>query len=220
MQLDIHPVGADRWDDMVTLFERRGPRGGHRNTPAYGCWCMYWRDRSLEHGEPKKRAMAKLVRDGCDPGLLAYVGGEPVGWVSVAPRREFHALVSSPRYGPRDSALEAAAARPPAPGARTLRPPSAGGARTSRPPSAAGGDEGVWSIVCFVVDRLQRRSGVAGALLDAAVAHAFARGAAAVEAYPHVSNGADYMGPLALFERAGFKTVRDANKRAIVRRER
>jgi GNAT superfamily N-acetyltransferase len=206
MDVEIHPVGPDRWTDMVTLFERRGPRGGHRNTPAYGCWCMYWRDRSLEHGEPKKRAMAKLVRDGCEPGLLAYADGEPVGWVAVAPRDEFQAIVDSPQYGPRGSALEAPAAKPPAPGARA-----------SRPPSVAGRDEGVWSITCFVVDRPQWRRGVAGALLEAAVAHAFSRGAAAVEAYPHVSNGSDYMGPLALFERAGFAKVRDANKRAVVR---
>ena len=62
MTLEIHPVTRERWPDLVELFERRGPRGGARNTPAYGCWCMYWRDRSLAHGEPKKRAMAKLVR--------------------------------------------------------------------------------------------------------------------------------------------------------------
>ena len=89
MPVEVHPVTPDRWDDMVTLFEQRGPRGGHRNTPAYGCWCMYWRDRALEHGEPKKRAMRALVRDGCEPGLLAYADGEPVGWVSVAPRETF-----------------------------------------------------------------------------------------------------------------------------------
>jgi GNAT superfamily N-acetyltransferase len=181
MALEVHPVTPDRWGDMVTLFEQRGPRGGHRNTPAYGCWCMYWRDRSLEHGDPKKRAMATLVRRGREPGLLAYAEGQPIGWVSVAPRDEFHAIVSSPQYGPRDD------------------------------------DRDIWSIVCFVVDKPQWRSGVAGALLDAAVRHAFAHGAAAVEAYPHISNGSDYMGPLALFERAGFVKVRNANKRAVVR---
>jgi len=37
---EIHPVTPERWPDMVALFERRGPRGGHRNVPAYGCWCM------------------------------------------------------------------------------------------------------------------------------------------------------------------------------------
>jgi GNAT superfamily N-acetyltransferase len=183
--VNVFPATPDRWADMVTLFEQRGPRGGRRNTPAYGCWCMYWRDRGLEHGEPKKRAMAKLVREGREPGLLAYDDdGNAVGWISIAPREEYAAILDSPQYRPRDE------------------------------------DEGVWSIVCFVVDKPAWGTGVAAALLDAAVEHAFARGAAAVEAYPHVSNGSDYMGPLALYERAGFAKVRDANKRAIVRLER
>lgn len=179
--MTVVPVTPERWADMRTLFEQRGPRGGHRNTPAYGCWCMYWRDRSLEHGEPKRRAMEELVGGGSEPGLLAYDGDEPIGWVAVAPREEFHAIVDSPRYGPRDE------------------------------------DEGVWSIVCFVVDKPRRGEGVAGELLGAAVAHAFARGASAVEAYPHVTNGSDYMGGVELYRRAGFEKVRDANKRAIMR---
>jgi GNAT superfamily N-acetyltransferase len=101
--VEIHPVTPDRWSDMVELFERRGVRGGRRNAPAYGCWCMYWRDRSLAHGEPKKRAMAKLVRAGREPGLLAYDDeGAPVGWVAIAPREEYTAIIRSPQYRPRD----------------------------------------------------------------------------------------------------------------------
>ena len=102
MKLAVHAVTPDRWPDMVELFERRGPRGGHRNTPAYGCWCMWWRNRSLGHGEPKKRAMARLVRAGREPGLLAYDAESPVGWVSVAPRDDYAVLLRSPQYRPRD----------------------------------------------------------------------------------------------------------------------
>lgn len=102
--MKVVPVTAERWEDMCTLFERRGPRGGFRNVPAYGCWCMYWRDRSLAHGEPKKRAMAKLVCTDREPGLLAYDDdGEPVGWVSLGPRDEFPPLLRSPQYRPRET---------------------------------------------------------------------------------------------------------------------
>jgi len=100
--LRVAPVTAERWPDLVELFERRGPRGGRRNVPAYGCWCMFWRDRSLKHGTPKKRAMQALVRAGREPGLLAYEGAEAVGWISVAPREEYGALLSSPQYRPQD----------------------------------------------------------------------------------------------------------------------
>jgi len=166
---------------MVELFERRGVRGGHQNSPAYGCWCMYWRDRSLGHGEPKKRAMARLVRAGHEPGLLAYDDeGRPVGWAAIAPREEYTAILRSPQY------------------------------RGGR----------VWAIVCFTIDKQARRQGVATALLDAAVAYAFAHGATSVEAYPHAADRRDYMGHVELYRDAGFEHVRDANKRVIVRLER
>lgn len=185
--MKVVPVTADRWDDMIVLFERSGPRGGHRNVPAYGCWCMYWRDRSLEHGEPKERAMHELVCAGREPGLLAYDdSGEPVGWVSLGPREDFPPLLRSPQYKPREG----------------------------------GGGDAVWSLVCFTVDRPARRQGVARALLDAAVEHAFAHGASSLEAYPHRSERTNYMGHVELFDRAGFRPVRETSKRVVMRLER
>jgi ribosomal protein S18 acetylase RimI-like enzyme len=147
---------------------------------------MYWRDRSLEHGEPKKRAMAKLVRAGREPGLLAYEGDEPVGWVSLAPREGFPPLLHSPQYKPREE----------------------------------GGGDAVWSLVCFTVDRYAQRKGVARELLAAAIEHAFAHGASSLEAYPHKTERANYMGHVELFERAGFVPVRETSKRVVMRLER
>jgi ribosomal protein S18 acetylase RimI-like enzyme len=143
---------------------------------------MYWRDRSLEHGTPKKRAMGAIVRAGREPGLLAYDDGLPVGWISIAPREEYEALLRSPQYRPRDT------------------------------------EEGIWSIVCFTVDREARGRGVHEALLAGALRHAFRRGASVVEAYPHSSNRVDYMGHVNLFRAHGFEPVRETSKRVIVRR--
>jgi GNAT superfamily N-acetyltransferase len=180
--LRVLPATNERWADLVDLFERRGPRGGHRNTPGYGCWCMYWRDRTLAHGTPKKRALGSLVRAGREPGLLAYDAKEAVGWISVAPREEYEALLGSPQYRPHDR------------------------------------DEGIWSIVCFVVDRPRQREGIAGALLDGAVEHAAARSAAALEAYPHRSKKDNYMGHVELFLERGFGILRETATRAVVRK--
>jgi GNAT superfamily N-acetyltransferase len=180
--IDVHPVTPERWPDLVELFERRGPRGGRQNAPAYGCWCMFWRDRSLEHGTPKKRAMAATVRAGREPGLLAYEEGVPVGWISIAPREEYQVLLRSPQYRPQSE------------------------------------EEGIWSIVCFTVDRGARGRGVRETLLEAAVEHAFARGAKAIEAYPHLSKRDDYMGHVDLFRTRGFEPIRETAKRMIVRR--
>ncbi len=182
-KLDVAPVTAARWSDLVDLFERRGARGGHRNVPAYGCWCMYWRDRSLGHGTPKKRALGSLVRVGKEPGLLAYDGGEAIGWISVSPREQYAALFRSPQYRPQDD------------------------------------DGGVWSIICFVVDRPRQGEGVAAALLDGAVAYARERSAAVLEAYPHRTKRDNYMGHLDLFLSRGFRVVPETAKRVVVRRE-
>ena len=100
--IEVHALTPERWTDFVELFERRGPRGGYRNAPAYGCWCMWWRNRALEHGEPKKRAMRRIVQAGREPGLLAYSGGEVIGWISVAPREQYQALLASPQYRPQE----------------------------------------------------------------------------------------------------------------------
>ena len=74
--------------------------------------------------------------------------------------------------------------------------------------------------VCFTVDRDARGEGVNDALLAAAVEHAFAHGARALEAYPHRIKRGDYMGHVDLFRAHGFEPVREKAKRMIVRRSR
>ena len=80
----IEPLTPDRWDDLVRLF---GPRGA-----CAGCWCMFPRrtgGMSGYSGDANRRAFRRLVHDGPPPGLLAYDGEAPVGWVAVAPRTEY-----------------------------------------------------------------------------------------------------------------------------------
>jgi GNAT superfamily N-acetyltransferase len=86
-------------------------------------------------------------------------------------------------------------------------------------------DRPVWSITCFYIHRRHRGSGVATALLAAAVDHARSRGAEIVEAYPidtaarsSIANADLYTGTLAMFERAGFSEVARRDGRPIVRR--
>ena len=96
-KLAIHPLTPDRWDDLEKLF---GPRGA-----CAGCWCMWPRRTSTEgkvSGEPNRRAFRKLVADGPPPGLLAYAGGEPVGWVAIAPRAEYVRFARSRVLAPVD----------------------------------------------------------------------------------------------------------------------
>jgi GNAT superfamily N-acetyltransferase len=84
--------------------------------------------------------------------------------------------------------------------------------------------EGVWAIPCFFVGKAHRGRGLAGALLDAAVAHAAAHGATAVEGYP-VQPGPDpdplglYYGTVGMFAAAGFAELAARSpRRRIMRR--
>jgi GNAT superfamily N-acetyltransferase len=43
----------------------------------------------------KKKSMRKLVESGVPIGVLAYDGGEPVGWCSIAPRETYVKLERS-----------------------------------------------------------------------------------------------------------------------------
>jgi GNAT superfamily N-acetyltransferase len=73
--------------------------------------------------------------------------------------------------------------------------------------------EAVWTVNCFVVARDARRSGVARALLRAAVAYAHDHGAGLVEGYPVRTGGAKmtsaglYTGSEGMFEAEGFSVA-------------
>ena len=88
MAIQVRPLTPRRWDDFVELF---GPERGANG----GCWCMYWRtdcSQKAFHALPRdlrRDEFAGFVGQRRPPGLLAYEGGECVGWVSVAPRAEF-----------------------------------------------------------------------------------------------------------------------------------
>ncbi len=82
----------------------------------------------------------------------------------------------------------------------------------------------IWSIVCFYVELQERGRGVAAALLDAAVEHAKAAGAALIEAYAVDAGGADltpgsaFPGTVDMYVRAGFKQIAVRGRRHVMRR--
>ena len=76
-----------------------------------GCWCMYPRLSDAEtRGLPgegsqsrrKRAAMTELAGRERAPGLLAFVNGEPVGWVAVAQRGELGRVARSRATPPVD----------------------------------------------------------------------------------------------------------------------
>lgn len=84
--ITVHPVTPDRWMDFARLFEAPG-------SPHY-CWCMAYRaSNSYQMSKDQKReAMLERVTNGTPIGVLAYDGGNPVGWCSAAPRESYARL--------------------------------------------------------------------------------------------------------------------------------
>ena len=180
MSVQVKPATADRWDDLVTVFGRRG------NDPSW-CWCRLFlssgTDASSSGPAPDNRQALRqeITHAATAPGLIAYVGDHPVGWTRVGPRSAF------PRVGGNRSL------------ARVLTD-----------------DPGAWWVTCFAIDSRHRRSGVASALLEAAVTFARDHGATAVQGHPvdvaalratRVSGSALYTGTMAMFVAAGFSEV-------------
>jgi len=183
-RLAVHPATPDRWPDLEALFGRNGACGG--------CWCQFWKQSNAEYragkGGPNHAALRRSVKGGAVPGLLAYAGDQPVGWVAVEPRSRYRRLAISRNLPVVDE----------------------------RP---------TWSVPCFFVARGWRGRGVASRLLSAAVAHARAHGAPAVEGYPVDSDrplaGAWlYPGAFSTFVKAGFaEAARRARTRPVMKLE-
>lgn len=107
--LEVRPLTADRWKDLVSLF---GPSG------VGNCWCTWWRQTGAEfergirqRGAGNKALLGKLTKEEREPGLIAYREGRPVGWISVAPRPDYGRVVRSPTIGPGRRRPEAADTR-------------------------------------------------------------------------------------------------------------
>ncbi|MCK6064996.1 MULTISPECIES: GNAT family N-acetyltransferase [Microbacterium] len=83
MTVDVRP--ASTFDDVATMV---GPKRPDANV----CWCLSYRIPSRLNCELVGEARGAYVRELCArdvaPGVLAYDGGEVVGWAGVAPRAD------------------------------------------------------------------------------------------------------------------------------------
>lgn len=90
-ELTVHPVTEDRVADWLRFFDHEGFAG---NPDWASCYCLEphvpatpeqpegsWRERRL--------TMAERLRGGRTFGYLAYVGGQPAGWVNASLRADY-----------------------------------------------------------------------------------------------------------------------------------
>jgi GNAT superfamily N-acetyltransferase len=83
MVIEIRPA-----TDFADLKALVGPQRPDANV----CWCLSYRIPSKQnqqlHGTERGEFVKKLVAEDPPPGILAYDGGEPVGWAAVHPRAD------------------------------------------------------------------------------------------------------------------------------------
>jgi GNAT superfamily N-acetyltransferase len=85
MTIEVVPATAQRFDDVATMI-------GPKRPTSTVCWCLSHRvdartNRSLV-GPQRGEYVRQLCQRPVAPGVLAYDGGEVVGWAAVAPRSE------------------------------------------------------------------------------------------------------------------------------------
>ncbi len=85
MGIEIQPATRERFDDVATVL-------GPRDPAANVCWCLSHRLDSRTNRELVGPARREYVREltgrPVAPGVLAYDGGQVVGWAAVAPRAQ------------------------------------------------------------------------------------------------------------------------------------
>jgi GNAT superfamily N-acetyltransferase len=85
---EYHPVTSERLADLARFSEKHGK--------FRYCSCMRWRLASADYKRSTKESriatLDALVQQEMPVGVLAYRDGEPVGWVSIAPRGTYAAL--------------------------------------------------------------------------------------------------------------------------------
>jgi GNAT superfamily N-acetyltransferase len=90
--IEVRPVTADRWDDVVAVM-------GTRGEPSR-CWCQFFKLRGQEWRSATREGNREALRaQVCDealpPGVLAYDRGDPVGWCAVAPMSAYARVLAA-----------------------------------------------------------------------------------------------------------------------------
>jgi len=77
----------------ATDFEDTAAVLGPKSPDANVCWCLSYRLTTSKENQALQRQargerVRELVREEPPPGVLAYDGGEPVGWAAIHPRSD------------------------------------------------------------------------------------------------------------------------------------
>jgi GNAT superfamily N-acetyltransferase len=94
-RLTIVPANEASWDDVDTIFGARD--AGHCRCQRLKVVGWIWRDSTLDQriGRQQEQTACGIPDAPTTSGLVAYVDGEPAGWVAVEPRTAYPKLRTS-----------------------------------------------------------------------------------------------------------------------------
>jgi GNAT superfamily N-acetyltransferase len=98
--VEVFPATAERVDDLAALFASNGT--------VAGCGCMFFLLTGREfnagwrNSVNRDRLLAMVGHADPPMGVVAYRGGEPVGWCATGPRSRYGKAMRSPLYRSRD----------------------------------------------------------------------------------------------------------------------
>lgn len=82
--MDVRPLTPDLWPAFEDLFGKQGA--------CYGCWCTHFRLPPAVRRENDRSSNREFIKArieaGPPPGLLAFEGGQAIGWMQIGPRAD------------------------------------------------------------------------------------------------------------------------------------
>jgi GNAT superfamily N-acetyltransferase len=99
IELAVHPVTAERLNDLAALFSS--------SKTTNGCYCT-WNILPAKQCQTgwsggNRLSFEELTKGEAEPvGLLAYQGDEPVGWIAVGPRARYERMLRTPTLAGHD----------------------------------------------------------------------------------------------------------------------
>jgi ribosomal protein S18 acetylase RimI-like enzyme len=166
------------------------------NKGEHKCYCVWWSSADIEGEdyssvEKRRDLAAKYIKGNNIQGYLAYYDNKAVAWCNANTKSDCYKCYCWRNFM---SSVHTEESSP---------------------------ETRVKSIFCFAVAPEMRRKGIAQLLLERVCKDAREDGFDFVEAYPNkefIDEAEDYMGPILLYERAGFTVYYETEQKVVMRR--
>ncbi len=193
MNIEVRRLIPELTSDYLQFFDTT-PHA--TNKEEHKCYCIWWCNEDIvgkdfSSVEKRRELAAEYIKGNNIQGYLAYGDNKVVGWCNANTKSDCYRCYCWRNY--------------------------MGSVRTVE----SSPEIKVKSVFCFAIAPYMRRKGVAKMLLEKVCEDAKTDGFHHVEAYPNkefVDEAEDFMGPIALYEKAGFRVCYETEHKLVMRK--